>query len=202
MTRPTSSGKREISRVLRAARASGREIIGLCFPGFRGGSGHPGHSWQPVRERKNFQGDRAYPLQPPKDNVALFTVEVLDRFNQAVVGLGREPTGKRARRPLESCDPSVVETDARFPTDVNVLRGAIRKIMDALPGLGTARACRPQGRGRLDGPGRGRRRLASGGFPRMPQAVPRSLRRGSFPKSPRATNTPPSTPAARPFWPG
>ncbi len=25
---------------------------------------------------------------------------------------------------------------------------------------------------------------------------------GAFPRSPRATNTPPSTPAARPFWPG
>jgi hypothetical protein len=35
--------------------------------------------------------DRAYPLQTLKDNVALFTDEVLDRVNQAVVGFGRQP---------------------------------------------------------------------------------------------------------------
>jgi len=69
-----------------------------------------------------------YVLQTLKDNISLFTPEVLDRINQIVVDYGHEVIGKTAEEKLRaSCDSFVVETDVHFPTDINLLFDAMRK---------------------------------------------------------------------------
>ena len=72
--------------------------------------------------------DSLYALQTLKDNVSLFTPEVLDRINQIVVRYGHEVIGKKADEDLRaSCDSFVVDTDVHFPTDINLLLDAMRK---------------------------------------------------------------------------
>ena len=71
-----------------------------------------------------------YALQTLKDNVSLFTPEVLDRINQIVVKYGHKIIGKKPNVDLRtSCDSFVVETDIHFPTDINLLFDAMRKII-------------------------------------------------------------------------
>ncbi|MBA7670389.1 ISNCY family transposase ISDpr11 [subsurface metagenome] len=71
-----------------------------------------------------------YALQTLKDNVSLFTLEVLGKINQIVVKYGHEVIGKRPEEDLKgSCDSFVLETDVHFPTDINLLFDAIRKII-------------------------------------------------------------------------
>jgi len=72
--------------------------------------------------------DSRYALQTLKDNISLFTPEVLDRINQIIVKYGHEVIGKKADENLRaSCDSFVVETDVHFPTDINLLLDATRK---------------------------------------------------------------------------
>jgi len=72
-----------------------------------------------------------YNLQTIKDNVQLFTPELLDRINQEVVRAGHDllkhnpEDGLRVR-----CDSFVVETDVHYPTDANLLLDAIRKLIE------------------------------------------------------------------------
>lgn len=69
--------------------------------------------------------DKLYSLQTLKDNVQLFTPEILDEINQVVVGAGlklKKKDGLRGR-----CDSFVVETNVHYPTDINLLFDAIRK---------------------------------------------------------------------------
>ena len=71
-----------------------------------------------------------YALQTLKDNVSLFTPEVLDKINQIVVKYGHEVIGKKPEEDLRgSCDSFVVETDVHFPTDINLLFDAMRTII-------------------------------------------------------------------------
>ena len=72
--------------------------------------------------------DYNYALQTLKDNVSLFTPEVLDKINQVVVKYGHKLVGKKDGEDLNgSCDSFVVETDVHYPTDINLLFDAIRK---------------------------------------------------------------------------
>jgi len=69
--------------------------------------------------------DKMYSLQTLKDNVQLFTPEILDEINQVVVGAGlklKKKEGLKGR-----CDSFVVETDVHYPTDINLLFDAMRK---------------------------------------------------------------------------
>jgi len=69
-----------------------------------------------------------YALQTLKDNVSLFTPEVLDKINQIVVQHGHKLVGKKDGDDLKgSCDSFVLETDVHYPTDINLLFDAIRK---------------------------------------------------------------------------
>ena len=82
-----------------------------------------------------------YALQTLKDNISLFTPEVLDRINQIVVTYGHEVVRKKADKTLRaSCDSFVVETDVHYPTDINLLldamRGTILLTMALCDGLG------------------------------------------------------------------
>ena len=71
-----------------------------------------------------------YALQTLKDNVSLLTPEALDKINQIVVQYGHEVIGKKKEENLRaSCDSFVVETDVHFPTDINLLFDAMRKII-------------------------------------------------------------------------
>jgi len=78
-----------------------------------------------------------YPIQTIKDNVRLLTPEVLEEVNQVVVKAGHNLVKKNCEASLRGrCDSFVVETDVHFPTDINVLLDAMRKVM-----VLTARAC-------------------------------------------------------------
>ena len=80
-----------------------------------------------------YDFDQRYSLQTIKDNISLLTPEILDLINQAVVAkghkmfVGTDETGLRGR-----CDSFVVETDVHYPTDINLLWDAIRKVITLL----------------------------------------------------------------------
>lgn len=72
-----------------------------------------------------------YPMQTLRDNLRLFTPELLDRINQEVVRAGHKALKKSPDEGLAGrCDSFVVETDVHFPTDINLLLDAIRKVID------------------------------------------------------------------------
>ena len=71
-----------------------------------------------------------YGLQTLKDNLRLFTPAVLDRINQIVVKAGHHVVGQPEGGALKGrCDSCVVETNVHYPTDINLLFDAIRKIL-------------------------------------------------------------------------
>lgn len=82
-----------------------------------------------------------YSLQTLKDNLALFTPEILDQINQIVVNAGhalvkKSPKdGQTATASSEvslrgRCDSFVVETNVHYPTDINLLYDAVRKAIE------------------------------------------------------------------------
>jgi hypothetical protein len=76
----------------------------------------------------------SYRLQTIKDNVSLFTLDVLDRINQIVVSAGHDLLG--AHEPLRGkCDSFVVETQVHYPTDINLLFDAMRKVITRIADL-------------------------------------------------------------------
>ncbi len=71
-----------------------------------------------------------YPLQTIKDNVALLTSTVLDQINRLIVEHGQRIVGKKDKETfLTRCDSFVVETNVHYPTDINLLLDAMRKII-------------------------------------------------------------------------
>lgn len=84
---------------------------------------------------------RAYHLQTLKDNVHLLTPELLDKINQVVVSAGHAVVKKKENAVLRGrCDSFVVKTDVHYPTDINVLSDAVRKVITL-----TARLCEAHG---------------------------------------------------------
>jgi IS5 family transposase len=83
----------------------------------------------------DWEDETHYALQTLRDNLRLFTPEILDRINQEVVGAGLQAL-KKSPENVEGalngrCDSFVVETDVHFPTDINLLLDAIRKTIDS-----------------------------------------------------------------------
>ncbi len=74
--------------------------------------------------------DDQYRLQTIKDNVSLLTPEMLDDINQIVIEAGHRLLGKEDAPLAGRCDSFVVETDVHYPTDINLLHDAMRKIID------------------------------------------------------------------------
>lgn len=76
--------------------------------------------------------EEQYELQTVKDNLRMFTPELLSRINEEVVKAGhilvkkKDPDEKLNAR----CDSFVVETDIHYPTDINLLYDAIRKAIE------------------------------------------------------------------------
>ena len=72
--------------------------------------------------------DNLYALQTIKDNISLFTPEILDKLNQVFISYGHKIVGKKAEEGLNlSCDSAVNKTDVHHPTDINLLWDAMRK---------------------------------------------------------------------------
>lgn len=77
-----------------------------------------------------FADDYEYNLQTLKDNVALLTPEILDRINALVVDAGHNLVKKKDSEKLRGrCDSFVVETNVHYPTDINLLYDAMRKVI-------------------------------------------------------------------------
>ena len=71
-----------------------------------------------------------YHLQTIKDNVCLLTPELLDKINQVVVSAGHVVVKKKENEALRGrCDSFVVETNVHYPTDINLLFDAMRKVI-------------------------------------------------------------------------
>jgi transposase, IS5 family len=74
--------------------------------------------------------DSMYPLQTIKDNVPLLTPGVLDKINRHVVEHGHRLLGKSETDGFHArCDSFVVETNVHYPTDINLLLDAMRKVI-------------------------------------------------------------------------
>jgi len=71
-----------------------------------------------------------YHHQTLKDNVSLFTPELLEEVNELVVNAGHRVAKKKPDEALRGrCDSFVVETHVHFPTDINLLFDALRKVI-------------------------------------------------------------------------
>jgi hypothetical protein len=71
-----------------------------------------------------------YEMQTIKDNVSLLTPNLLDEINQVIVKAGHILLKKKENDPLRGrCDSFVVETNVHFPTDINLLFDAMRKVI-------------------------------------------------------------------------
>ncbi len=83
-----------------------------------------------------WEDKTTYELQTIKDNLCLFTPDMLERINQIVVRSGHTLLKKNRKTTLIGrCDSFVVETDIHFPTDINLLLDAIRKIIQKISAL-------------------------------------------------------------------
>jgi transposase, IS5 family len=79
----------------------------------------------------DWAAEKLYNLQTLKDNLRLFTPEILDRLNRVIVGAGHQALKKTPEEGIVGrCDSFVVETDVHFPTDINLLLDAIRKVIE------------------------------------------------------------------------
>jgi transposase, IS5 family len=77
-----------------------------------------------------------YHLQTIKDNVGLLTLELLDEINQIVVKAGHILVKKKEREVLNGrTDSFVVETNVHYPTDINLLDDAMRKVIKLTAGV-------------------------------------------------------------------
>jgi IS5 family transposase len=75
-------------------------------------------------------------VQTLKDNLRLFTPEVLERINEVVIAAGHALVRQGPHDGLEvRCDSFVVETDVHYPTDINLLYDAVRKVIETSAAL-------------------------------------------------------------------
>jgi len=87
----------------------------------------------------DWADETTYELQTLKDNLRLFTPEILDRINQEVVRAGHALVKKNPAEGLNArCDSFVLKTDVHFPTDTNLLFDAIRKTVETCADLAGA----------------------------------------------------------------
>jgi hypothetical protein len=78
----------------------------------------------------DWQAHVQFELQTLKDNLRLFTPELLDRINQEVVRAGHQALKKSLEDGLNArADAFVVQTHVEYPTDTGLLYQAIRKAL-------------------------------------------------------------------------
>jgi len=86
----------------------------------------------------SFNDDYEYKLQTLKDNVSLLTPEILDEINTVVVESGHKLVKKKEDIELKGrCDSFVLETNVHYPTDINLLFDAMRKVINLIATLCT-----------------------------------------------------------------
>jgi len=73
--------------------------------------------------------DSLYSLQTIKDNVSLFTPDILDKINQIVVKAGHNLVKKNEEELRGKCDSFVVETNVCYPIDIRILYDSVRKMI-------------------------------------------------------------------------
>ena len=89
----------------------------------------------------DWADESQYSLQTIRENLRLFTQEILDRINQEVVRAGHRLVKKSPDEGLAiRCDSFVVETDVHHPTDITLLLDAVRKAIET-----AAQLCRDEG---------------------------------------------------------
>lgn len=89
----------------------------------------------------DFADETTWHVQTLKDNLRLFTPELLERINAVVVKAGHAVVNKSPGDALEvRCDSFVVETNVHYPTDTNLLYDAVRKVIETSAGLCDAAA--------------------------------------------------------------
>lgn len=81
--------------------------------------------------------NKEYKLQTLKENVSLLTPEILDKLNQVVINAGHKLLKKKGESLRGRCDSFVLETDVHYPTDINLLFDAIRKVIELVARLST-----------------------------------------------------------------
>jgi hypothetical protein len=87
----------------------------------------------------DWSDETQWQVQTLKDNLRLFTPEVLDRINHVVVQAGHALLKKSPDDALEvRADSFVVETNVHFPTDINLLADAMRKVIETSAALSEA----------------------------------------------------------------
>ena len=80
--------------------------------------------------------DYEYGLQTIRDNVRLLTSELLADINKVVVDAGHDLVSKNKNAELSGrCDSFVFETDIHYPTDINLLYDAVRKVIESIASL-------------------------------------------------------------------
>ncbi len=83
-----------------------------------------------------YDVEEQYKLQTLKDNISLFTPELMGRIDQIVVNNGHSLIGNKARKGLNaSCDSFVEETNVHFPTDISLLWDALQKSIHLIMGI-------------------------------------------------------------------
>lgn len=89
----------------------------------------------------DWADETRYSLQTLKDNLRLFTPEILDRINQEAVRAGHRLVKKSPDDALAiRADSFVLETEVHYPTDINVLLDAVRKAIETC-----AQLCKDEG---------------------------------------------------------
>ena len=84
----------------------------------------------------DFTEATCWGVQTLKDNLRLFTPDLLERINQVIVKAGHRLVKKSPVDGLEvRCDSFVVETDVHYPTDTNLLYDAVRKVIETSAAL-------------------------------------------------------------------
>lgn len=74
-----------------------------------------------------FDTEKDYRLQTLKDNLTLFTPEIMGRINQKIIQAGHELLDLDVDAMIRGrCDSFVLKTNVHFPTDINLLYDAIR----------------------------------------------------------------------------
>lgn len=74
--------------------------------------------------------EKYYNLQTLKDNLRLFTPKIPDQLNREIVVGGQGIKKKGEEGAVGGCDSFMVEKHVHFPSDINLLLDAIRKIIE------------------------------------------------------------------------
>jgi IS5 family transposase len=77
-----------------------------------------------------FDSDKRYRLQTLKDNIKLFTPEIMDRVSAEVIRAGYQLLDLDIHLLIRGrCDSFVLKTNVHFPTDISLLFDAIRVLI-------------------------------------------------------------------------